>query len=85
MATPIKIEQEKLQKSVEIRQKFAELIARYGRVGFALRSVNREKESLENEFDELAKAEEQLLLSIHQKYGEGSLNIETGEFTPVGE
>jgi len=83
MATPKKIEQEDLNEAVEIRRKFAELTTQYGKIGFARRAIERQQIEVEKQFDELTRQEEKYLNSLHEKYGVGSLNIETGEFTPA--
>ena len=85
MAEPTKISSEEFQKSNEIRQRFAELTAEYGRINFALHTLKKNKEVIENQFDNLMKEEEEFISKLHETYGVGNLNIETGEFTPAGE
>ena len=83
MTAPIKIEQIDLKGAVEIRRKFAELTTQYGKIAFTKRVIERQQKEIEDRFDELTQDEEKLLKSLHEKYGVGSLNIETGEFTPA--
>ena len=83
MATPVKIEQMDMNEAVEIRRKFTELTIQYGKIGFAKRAIERQQNEVEKQFDELTRQEEKFLNSLHEKYGVGSLNIETGEFTPA--
>ncbi len=82
MAEPTTIESDELRAAVAIRQMFAELTAQYGKLGFAERTLNREKKAVEDKFDELAKRENVLTTELQEKYGVGTLNVETGEFTP---
>ena len=83
MATPVKIEQMDMNEVVEIRRKFTELTIQYGKIGFAKRAIERQQLEVEKQFDELTQSEEKFLNSLHEKYGVGSLNMETGEFTPA--
>ena len=83
MATPVKIEQDELNGAIEIRQKFAELTMQYGKIAFAARALERQQIEVEKQFDELTRQEEKFLNLVHEKYGVGSLSIETGEFTPA--
>ena len=83
MATPAKIEQMDMNEAVEIRRKFTELTIQYGKIGFAKRAIERQQIEIEKQFDELTRQEEKFLNSLHEKYGVGRLNMETGEFTPA--
>lgn len=83
MATPMKIEQIEMNEAAEIRRKFTELTIQYGKIGFAKRAIERQQIEVEKQFDELTRSEEKFLNSLHERYGVGSLNIETGEFTPA--
>jgi hypothetical protein len=41
------------------------------------------EENLENAWEDNRKKEAELVQSLTEKYGPGSLNTETGEYTPV--
>lgn len=85
MADPTTVTSDELREAVAIRQMFAELTAQYGKLGFAERTLNREKTAVETRFDELAKRESVLMTALQKKYGVGTFNVETGEFTPESE
>ena len=74
---------EDLNSALDIRRKFAELTNQYGKIAFAKRALERQQKEIEEKFDKLTQDEDKFLNSLHTKYGVGSLNIETGEFTPV--
>jgi hypothetical protein len=85
MAEPTTVTSDELREAGAIRQMFAELTAQYGKLGFAGRTLEREKTAVETRFDELAKREIVLMTDLQKKYGVGTLNVETGEFTPESE
>jgi len=77
-----KLTSNEIQEVTEIRRKFAELMNQYGVVSFSEHRLKKEKEQIEEEVDKLQKREEKFLASIHEKYGDGSIHLETGEFVP---
>ena len=81
----ITIEKDELRRALAVRQRFAELTHEYGKLGLAQRTINKERESIEERFDTLIEEEEQLIQELNDKYGIGVLNVETGEFTPDNE
>jgi len=83
MTTPVKIEQMDLEGAVEIRRKFTEITMQYGKLQFAKRVIEKQQSEVEEQFDELTQNEEKFLKSLHEKYGVGSLDMETGIFTPA--
>lgn len=82
MAGPVKVESDELRQATQIRQTFVNLTHEYGKLAFAQRTIDREKEQIEKQFDELLKDEEQFIRELNERYGTGTLNIETGQFTP---
>lgn len=85
MAEAKKIEADELRRAQAVRQTFAGLTHEYGKLAFAERTIDKEKKTLENRMDALAKEEELLMQELNDKYGTGTLNVETGEFTPATE
>lgn len=85
MTTPVKIEQMDLEGAVDIRRKFTEITMQYGKLQFAKRVIEKQQSEVEKQFDELTQTEEKYLKSLHEKYGVGSLDMETGIFTPIEE
>ena len=82
MAEPAKVESDELGRALQIRQTFANLTHEYGKLAFAQRTIDREKAQVEEEFDKLLIEEERFIKELNEKYGSGTLNVETGEFTP---
>ncbi len=53
-----------------------------GQVHFELQSLTKEKDNLEAAFTDNRDNEVEFAKSLTEKYGKGSLDIETGIFTP---
>ena len=85
MAEPVKVESDELRQALQIRQSFLTLTHEYGKLAFTQRSIDKEKMEIGNRFDELLKEEQQFITELIDKYGSGTLNVDTGEFTPEPE
>lgn len=81
MTGPVKVESDELRQAAQIRQTFVNLTHEYGKLAFAQRTIDREQKQVEKQFDELLKDEEKFIRELSDKYGTGTLNIETGQFT----
>ena len=86
---PIKFTEEEMNKVKEIRDVYANVQVQLGQVGVArirleqeANNLNRSAEKLRESFLETQTKEEDLLISIKEKYGDGELNPDTGIFTP---
>ena len=47
-----------------------------------LERIDNEKIRLETQYSEVKKQEQNLVVTLNEKYGDGNLNPETGVFTP---
>lgn len=81
MTGPVKVESDELSQAIQIRQTFVNLTHEYGKLAFAQRTIDREQKQVEKQFDELLKDEDQFIRELSDKYGTGTLNIKTGQFT----
>jgi predicted nuclease with TOPRIM domain len=82
-----KVEQQDLDKLKELQLKYSEISSKLGQLKieqFLLdQQTNRLKqieESMFNEYTSLQKEEMSLAEEISKKYGNGQINIDTGEF-----
>jgi hypothetical protein len=58
-------------------------MASFGQLEMALQSINLQKEVLIKTFTNLKNKENEVGTTLQEKYGNGNINIETGEFTKV--
>ena len=84
-----KLTSEEITKVQDIRKNYVSIKTAFGQLH--LTKINLEKqlsqidanyETLSTEYEKTQEAERNLVQSIQDKYGVGSLDIETGTFTP---
>ena len=86
----VKFSDEELQSLQELQNTYAGISTQFGQLKVSKMNLLRQLDSLEQSEDALEKAwddnrekETELVQSLTEKYGPGSLNTETGEYTPV--
>ena len=82
MPSPITVEPAELDEGRAIRTAFSDLTAHVGRIEFAKRTLEQARQKADDQYDTLQQRETAFINALIQKYGKGSLNITTGEFTP---
>jgi cyanate lyase len=88
MSKTVKLSDEELKSIKDLNFKYAEISSKFGQIKIEKILVNQQlerlntlEESAAEEYTKLQEEEIALVNSISTKYGEGSVNIETGEFT----
>tara|TARA_Y100001973_G_C5200202_1_gene337072 strand:+ start:154 stop:447 length:294 start_codon:yes stop_codon:yes gene_type:complete len=84
-----KFTEEEMKELQNIQQKYIDIQNSLGQLSMARIKVNKQLEALDldendllNEFDKVREGENKFVDGIREKYGDGQLNPETGEFTP---
>lgn len=78
-----KLTQEELQTIAELQQKNTAVVSELGQIELARMSVEARRANAENFLAELRKQEEELANSLNEKYGAGSIDLQSGEFVPA--
>jgi uncharacterized Rmd1/YagE family protein len=85
----VKFTEEELQSLQELSTKSNEITNRFGQLAIAKINLEKQSEAVEEEefklheeLETLKKEEQETLQSITEKYGPGSLDPQTGVFTP---
>ena len=78
-----KFTQQELDKIATIKETYDQVTLRMGQVVFEEKAVVAEKQELEKIFDKNREDEVKFAQELNNKYGKGSLDIQTGIFTPV--
>jgi|TARA_A100001201_G_scaffold1523_1_gene3891 uncharacterized Rmd1/YagE family protein len=85
----IKFTEQELQSLQELSTKSNEITNRFGQLAIAKINLEKQSEAVEEEefklheeLEALKKEEQETLQSITEKYGPGSLDPQTGVFTP---
>lgn len=71
---------EELDQLKEIQEKNKSLVSAFGEIEISIQTLNNQKQNLINSFNELKETEKILADTLQKKYGNGSIDIETGEF-----
>jgi len=85
----VKFTEDELKQVQDIQVSYAETTNKFGQVTIAKLRLSQQEESLDEEQNRLSEAlvkiqedEQKFLDGITKKYGQGSLNPDTGVFTP---
>ena len=83
MSEKVTLTQEELKEFQSIREKAFETIGVLGDLTYRKTLIEFEIEALNQTIKENAQKEKSLLTEFGNKYGNGSINVETGEITPL--
>jgi stress response protein YsnF len=74
--------QEEIQKLTELKSQFNELVNVVGNVEIQIMDLQLKKEQLKSSLQNLQQQEITIAKELEDKYGQGSISLETGEFLP---
>jgi len=90
MAEPIKFTKEELDQITELRDANQQKIAEFGQIELELllanqriESLNKAKNTLQEDYVGLQENERNLVQKLNEKYGAGQVDLSSGEFIPV--
>ncbi len=83
MPEEVKFTEEEMSQVQGIQQNYANIQNQFGQLKMAQIRLDEQEIDLENSLKSIQEEEKKFLEGITEKYGEGSLNSETGVFTPV--
>lgn len=79
----IKLTQEEIDSLKSIQEESSNLTVSFGQLEIAFQSLKLQKENLVEVLVNLKNKETEIGTQLQEKYGNGNINIETGEFTKV--
>jgi hypothetical protein len=82
---PIKLTEEELEKLVELQRKSSMMTQEFGNLEIMKLQVEARKDELVAFYNQLKEDERTYGKDLSEKYGDGTINIEKGEFIPAGE
>lgn len=80
-----KLTQEELQQIQDLQQKNNALVSELGQIELAKMNVDARRANAESFLAELRKAEEDFGKELSEKYGNGTIDLASGEFVPSPE
>jgi stress response protein YsnF len=72
---------EEIEKLKVIQDNEANLITQFGQLEYQIQSFNLQKENLKNNITKLQTESSNFGKELQDKYGEGTIDVTTGEFT----
>lgn len=73
--------QEELQEIKKFQNKRQTLIQQFGIIEFNIQDLESQKQQLNVELNNLKQLETQISSKLQDKYGEGTIDVDKGEFT----
>ena len=80
----IQLAPEELSRLQEANNKVADIVASLGQIEIQVSLLQKNKESLLASFSQIQQDQDQLAMELTQKYGDGTIDITSGEFTKAG-
>jgi len=80
-----KFTEEELEQLTTLQTKSQNATFQFGQLYLSKIKLEEQEASLKNYIKSLEDEERQIAQDLTDKYGKGSINIETGEFTPTDE
>ena len=77
-----KFTEEEIKSLRSFQSRMEQVVIQLGRVHLSKIKLNEQEDMLKNEVKKIEKEEQELAQTLTNKYGKGSLDIETGNFTP---
>jgi|TARA_Y100001963_G_C6762159_1_gene440093 hypothetical protein len=77
-----KFTEEEIKQITDLQGKTQQILFQLGQVKLNEMQLEKRYEEIKNALVSIEQEEQALAASFSEKYGQGSLNIETGEFTP---
>mgnify|MGYP003964604527 CR=1 FL=1 len=78
-----KLSKEEIQTLQDYQVKNNEIVGGLGTIELRIESLKKNKKSLLEEFEKLQKDQLDTGNQLQEKYGEGNIDLEKGEFTPI--
>ena len=73
--------QDELQQIKDIQQEKSVLVEQFGIIEYSIQDLEQQKQSLKSALSDLKQKEIDLGKMLQEKYGDGTINVEKGEFT----
>ena len=79
---PQPFSEQELNQLKELRQKITTLTHQFGQLSISKHKLEQTEKGLLKQLSDLEKEESNIAKTLSSKYGEGSINLESGTFTP---
>ena len=76
------LEKNEIEELSNLKQKFQDLVRVIGNAELQLIEINKTKKTLEKALDSIQEEEKVLAKKLEEKYGQGTISLDSGEFLP---
>lgn len=83
MENKITLTQEEINELKQIQTEIKTYLDDLGQIEYQLYVLNNTKKNIQQQVDLLYDKQDNLSKTLSEKYGDGSVNLETGELTPI--
>ena len=83
MNNKVKLSQEELQSLKSLQEKQNQLVVKFGQLEYEIQNLELQKETAIDQLSKLKEEEELIGNQLTQKYGNGSIDVESGFFTKL--
>jgi len=83
MAEVIKFSDDELENIRTIQVEYQQIIYRLGQLEIEKKIIDKKSEELNTLYSDILSRETDLVTSLNTKYGQGTLDLESGTFTPL--
>lgn len=78
-----KLNPEELQSIKDMQLSYNKIVMEIGSIDVELNELNEAKQTLMGLIKDLNKSEKEIIKTLEEKYGAGTIDITTGEITPI--
>ena len=76
--------QEEIDKIKNLKQQFEDLTITAGNVEIQIMNLQLQKDQIKSNLQQLQQQEKVIAQELEEKYGDGTISLESGEFLPKG-
>ena len=76
--------QEEIDKIKKLKEQFEDLTGVAGNVEIQIMNLQLQKDQIKLNFQQLQQQEKVIAQELEEKYGDGTISLESGEFLPKG-
>jgi len=76
--------QEEISKIKKLKQQFEDLTITAGNIEIQIMNLQLQKDQIKSNLQQLQQQEKVIAQELEEKYGDGTISLESGEFLPKG-
>ena len=76
--------QEEIDKIKKLKDRFEDLTIVAGNIEIQIMNLQLQKDQMKSNFQQLQQQEKVIAQELEEKYGDGTISLESGEFLPKG-